>query len=72
MNKYKHTKIYEVTNDSDDLVYVGSTCSSLSHRLYRHCSDACNGKTANFYIHIMDIGQFEFKINLLEEFSCST
>jgi hypothetical protein len=72
MNKYEHTKIYEIKNDSDDLVYIGSTCSSMSHRLYRHCSDACNGKTAKFYKHIRDIGQFEFNINLLEEYPCST
>jgi hypothetical protein len=72
MNKYKHTKIYMIKNDSDDLVYIGSTCSPLSHRLYRYCSDACNGKTAKFYKHIRTIGQFEFNINLLEEYPCST
>ena len=72
MNKFKNTKIYVIENSVDAKVYIGSTCSSLSHRLYRHCSDSMNGKTANFYNHIRDIGQFEFKIILLEEYSCET
>ena len=71
-NKYNNTKIYKITNDIDEFVYIGSTCSNLSHRLYRHCSDASNGKTAKFYEHIRTIGQFEFNINLLEEYPCST
>ena len=72
MNKFKNTKIYVIENSVDAKVYIGSTCSSLSHRLYRHCSDSMNGKTANFYNHIKVIGQFEFKIILLEEYSCET
>ena len=72
MNKYEHTKIYMIKNDSDDLVYIGSTCSPLSHRLYRHCSDACNGLNSRLYKHIRTIGQFEFNINSLEEYPCST
>jgi hypothetical protein len=68
-----NTKIYIISNSTDDLVCVGSTAKRiLTDRLYRHCSDACNGKNSGLYKHIRHIGQFEFKINLLEEFSCST
>ena len=66
-------KIYIISNSTDDLVYIGSTAKRiLTDRLYRHCSDACNGKTSGLYKHIRHIGQFEFKINLLEEYSCET
>ena len=73
MNKYKNTKIYVIENSVTDKIYIGSTTQRiLTDRLYRHCSDACNGLNSRLYKHIRDIGQFEFKINLLEEYSCET
>jgi hypothetical protein len=73
MNKYNNTKIYVIENSVTDKIYIGSTTKKiLTDRLYRHCSDACNGKTSGLYKHIRHIGQFEFKINLLEEYSCET
>ena len=52
--------------------YIGSTCSPLSHRLHRHCSDSMDGPNSSLYKHIRLIGQFEFKIILTEGFSCDT
>jgi hypothetical protein len=72
MDKYNNIKIHEISNSIDNKIYIGSTCSPLSHRLYRHCSDSMDGKTSGLYKHIRHIGQFEFKINLLEEYSCDT
>ena len=72
MNKYKNTKIYVIENSVSKKIYIGSTCNPLSHRLYRHCSDSMNGLNSNLYQHIRDIGQFKFKIKLLEEYSCGT
>ena len=73
MNKFKNTKIYVIENSVTDKIYIGSTTQRiLTDRLYRHCSDACNGLNSRLYKHIRDIGQFEFKIILLEEYSCET
>ena len=73
MNKFKNTKIYVIENSVTDKIYIGSTTQRiLIDRVYRHCSDACNGLNSRLYKHTRDIGQFEFKIILLEEYSCET
>lgn len=66
---YKNGKIYTIRSPNTDKVYVGSTCSTLSKRLYFHKLNHTNGKsqsTTSFKI-------FEFGnayIELVEKFPC--
>ena len=33
---YENGKVYQIVNDFSDDIYIGSTCSPLSKRLYGH------------------------------------
>ena len=35
-NRYHNAKIYKIVNNVDDMVYIGSTCLSLSKRKHLH------------------------------------
>ena len=77
MTRYKNTKIYKITNDIDDLVYIGSTTQrTLTDRLWKHCSSSSDKKVSNYncrlYQHMRELGMFQFNIELLEEFSCES
>lgn len=69
---YKNGKIYTIRSHQTDQIYIGSTCSPLSKRLYQHKLDYqryINGKFP--YITSFDILQFEDAyIELLEECPC--
>jgi hypothetical protein len=36
MNRYENGKVYKLINLVDDQIYVGSTCLTLSKRMYGH------------------------------------
>ena len=36
MVDYSKAKIYNICNDVDDEIYIGSTCQSLSQRMAEH------------------------------------
>ena len=38
-NRYKHGKIYKITDVGYNKCYIGSTCESLSQRMTRHRSN---------------------------------
>lgn len=61
-------KIYKITNDLNDKVYVGQTIQSLSKRFNAHCSNS-NDKSSNMYIKraILKYGRKHFTITLIEE-----
>lgn len=61
-------KIYKITNDLNDKVYVGQTIQSLSKRFNAHCSNS-NDKSSNMYIKraILKYGREHFTITLIEE-----
>lgn len=61
-------KIYKITNDLNDKVYVGQTTQSLSKRFNAHCSNS-NDKSSNMYIKrvILKYGREHFTITLIEE-----
>ena len=64
MNKYKNGKIYEITSNNTDLVYVGSCITTLNVRLTLHNSRRkCSSK------YILECG--DYNINLIEYFSCN-
>ena len=73
-NKYLDGKIYKITCDEIDKIYVGSTCGKLEARLRGHRSDHTNyleGKGG--YITSYEILKFpSAKISLIESFSCES
>ena len=35
-NRYTNGKIYQITNNLNDMIYIGSTCLPLRKRWYNH------------------------------------
>ncbi len=65
-------KIYKITNDYNDDIYVGSTCDLLTkrfsaHKRERNCAKRTNSK---LYSLMREIGTERFCIYLIEEFPC--
>eukprot|EP01045_Picozoa_sp_COSAG04_P041000 COSAG04_NODE_12246_length_662_cov_106.149201_1_plen_135_part_00 len=67
-NRYDNGKIYQITNNIDDMVYVGSTCLPLRKRLYNHKKEHHSGKGPNrrLFLHAKQHGWSEFNIILVE------
>ena len=66
-------KIYKITNDFNDDVYIGSTCDKLVKRFIKHKADAQNEKCKNrpLYKLINEVGFERFRIQLIEDFPCN-
>ena len=70
---YTNGKIYAVYNYIDpSLIYVGSTCQSLSKRLSKHRREVNSKKsqTIPLYMKMREIGKQHFYIELIEEYPC--
>ena len=39
MNKFQNSKIYKITDNTSDMIYVGSTCKTLEQRLKQHVAN---------------------------------
>ena len=65
-------KIYKITNDFNDEVYVGSTCDTLNRRFIIHKSAAKRDVNMNrpIYTLINEIGFERFRIDLIEDYPC--
>lgn len=65
-------KIYVVRNTVNDMVYVGSTCQSLSKRMAKHrtVSKTNNCKHYPLYKAFNEIGVDHFYIELIENYPC--
>ena len=65
-------KIYKITNDYNDEVYVGSTCDLLTKRFSNHKHSLNNTKKKNrpLYKLMNEIGFERFRIELIEEYPC--
>ncbi len=65
-------KIYKITNDYNDDIYIGSTCDTLIRRFINHKSDSkkehCKNKP--IYKLMNEIGFERFRIELIEEYTC--
>ena len=77
MSKFRRAKIYKVTCDLSDLIYIGSTTQRLlSDRLYLHCRTSGKPEHSTYncklYQHIREHGFNYFNIELLEEYPCSS
>ena len=75
MNKYQHGKIYKIVDNTNDQVYVGSTCQKrLSQRLndhVRHYKDYLIGKF-NYVSSFEIFKNNNYDIILLETVQCET
>lgn len=69
-NRYRNGKIYRLVNSVDTEIYVGSTCTSLSKRIYKHKSDAKEQTDRRVYAHLNPIGWDNVDIILIEEYPC--
>ena len=66
-------KIYKITNDYNDEVYIGSTCDLLTKRFSYHKSDHRKERCKNMSIYKLmnEIGFDRFRIELIEDFPCT-
>ena len=69
---FTKAKIYKITNDYNDDVYVGSTCDTLGRRFSCHKCDARREKHQNrpLYKLINEIGSERFRIQLICDYPC--
>ena len=65
-------KIYKITNDFNDDVYIGSTCDTLVKRFSSHKSqiNSSDKKNRPLYELMREIGTDRFRIELIEDYSC--
>ncbi len=73
MPDYSKSKIYLIKYE-DKIVYIGSTVQKLSQRICKHKNNAKYNKWPdNKFYAFMNKNEFNnFKIELLEEYSCNT
>jgi hypothetical protein len=64
-------KIYKITNDFNDDVYVGSTCDTLIKRFSQHKGESCRKIEKPLYKLINEIGFNRFRIELIEDYPCT-
>jgi group I intron endonuclease len=69
---YSQGKIYKITNDYNNDVYVGSTCDTLCKRFSGHKRSMTGEKTKNSLIYKLmnEIGFERFRIELIENCPC--
>ena len=69
---YSKGKIYKITNDYNDHVYIGSSCDTLTKVFSKHKSESTSQYKMNrpLYKLINDIGFERFRIELICDYSC--
>lgn len=71
MPDYSQGKIYKITNEVNDEIYIGSTCLKLTERFRGHKKSIKKYINFPFYKCINEIGIEKFKIELIENFPCN-
>lgn len=71
MPNYQDGKIYKITSDLTDQVYVGSTTNKLSRRMTNHRTNSGTG-TSKLYTLMRELGAKNFKILLVSKFPCTS
>ena len=73
-NRYTNGKIYQITNNLNDMIYIGSTCLPLRKRWYNHKNEMNYGKgsTRRLFQMAAQIGWDEMRIVLVESYSCDS
>jgi len=69
---FTKAKIYKITNDYNDEVYIGSTCNKLTKRFSQHRSNCKNEdkKNSPLYSLMNEIGETRFRIQLICDYPC--
>ena len=69
---YSKGKIYKITNDYNDHVYIGSTCDTLSKNFSKHKSNKSTQDRMNkpLYKLMNEIGFERFRIELICNSPC--
>ena len=70
--EYSQGKIYKITNDYNDDIYIGSTCDSLAKRFSTHKRDMHDDKKKcrKIYALMNAIGFERFRIQLICDYPC--
>ena len=65
-------KIYKITNDYNDDIYIGSTCNTLVRRYNQHRLFSTYNKYQNIPLYklINEIGFDRFRIQLIANYPC--
>jgi hypothetical protein len=71
MPNYNNGKIYKIVNNIDNMLYIGSTTTKLCQRMNVHRCKTRYNNNINLYNHMRKLGVDNFKIVLIEEYSCS-
>lgn len=69
-NRYHNGKIYKLVSNSDDKIYVGSTCMSLAKRKADHKTNSKKMSERHVYKHFNEIKWNNVDIILIEQFKC--
>ena len=69
MIDYAQGKIYMITSEHSDKIYIGSTCKTLSQRLKGHEASFKTNKHSSS-IEILKLG--DYKIELIKSFPCNS
>ena len=69
---FTKSKIYKITNDYNDEVYIGSTCNKLTKRFSQHRNNSKhpNKKDRPLYTLMNEIGENRFRIQLICDYPC--
>jgi hypothetical protein len=69
---YSQAKIYKITNDVNNDIWIGSTCDTLVKKFSVHKADAIRNLRKDCIIHnlIREHGFDRFRIQLIEDFPC--
>lgn len=68
---YKNGRIYKITNDVNNDIYIGSTTQRLCQRMATHRNNSKKYPNRKIYKFINSIGIEHFKILLIEKYPCS-
>jgi hypothetical protein len=69
---FQNAKVYKITNDYNNDIYVGSTCNTLIKRFSYHKNDCKKERVQNMplYALMKQIGFQRFRIQLIENVEC--
>ena len=70
MPDFTKGKIYKITNDFNDDIYVGSTCNILTKRFSHHKAIISTEQQRPLYKLMAEIGFERFRIELIENYPC--
>jgi group I intron endonuclease len=68
---YTKGVIYQITNDVDDALYIGSTCDFENRKIdHKKAINCKKNDTSPLYLHIRKLGFEHFSITVIEYFPC--